>query len=179
MKGIVLYKSKYGHTLRYATWLSKALDWELRELSDFKKKDVESYDHVLFGTGVYINRMKGINRVKRLFKEKPIMLFACGGNAGIEEEIERIKTRNLSEDEQDFHTFFYLPGGLDFTKVKGLMGLMMKLSCRMLKKKKDRTQDEEDFLKGFTEPTDLVDRKHIDAIIEHVRTFPGKDTLGL
>jgi menaquinone-dependent protoporphyrinogen IX oxidase len=179
MKGIVVYKSKYGHTLRYATWISEALDWDLRELSDFKKREVKDYDHVLFGTGVYINRMKGIKRVKRLFQKKPIIIFACGGNAGVEEEIERIKKRNLTKDEQDFHTFFYLPGGLDFSKVKGLLGPMMKLSHRMLEKKKDRTKEEEDFLKGFTDPTDLVDRKHIEAILEHVRNLPGKDTFGL
>lgn len=169
MKGIVLYRSKYGHTRRYATWLSESLEWELKELSDFKKKEVKDYDHVIFGTGVYINRMKGIRRVMRLFKEKPIIVFACGGNDGVEEEIERIRTRNLTKDQQDFHTFFYVPGGLDFTKVKGLLGPMMKLSHRMLEKKKDRTKEEEDFLKGFTEPTDLVDRKHTEAILEYVK----------
>ncbi|MFP4177217.1 MAG: flavodoxin domain-containing protein [Acholeplasmataceae bacterium] len=173
MKGIVLYKSKYGHTLRYATWLSEALDWELRELSDFKKKEVGSYESVVFGTGVYMNRMKGIGRVKRLFRDKPITIFACGGNDGVEEEIERIRTRNLSRDEQDFHAFFYLPGGLDFTRVKGPMGWMMRLSSRMIEKKKNRTQEEEDFLKGFNDPTDLVDRKHIEPILDHIRKRQG------
>lgn len=38
MKNLVLYKSKYGNTKQYAQWLSEELNWDLRDLSSFKKK---------------------------------------------------------------------------------------------------------------------------------------------
>ena len=38
----------------------------------------------------------------------------------------------------------------------------------MLEKKEDKTHDEEEFLKGIKEPTDLVDVKHIKSIVEFV-----------
>ncbi len=38
MKNIVLYKSKYGNTLQYATWIAEELGWELRDFLNLKRQ---------------------------------------------------------------------------------------------------------------------------------------------
>jgi menaquinone-dependent protoporphyrinogen IX oxidase len=121
MKGIVLYKSKYEHTKQYATWIANELNFELRDLSAFKKKENDNYEIFIFGSGVYMGKMNQIKPVLKIFSKKPISIFACAGNPGLEKEINDIKQANFNSDTLGYHKFFYLPGGVDFTKVKGFM----------------------------------------------------------
>lgn len=127
MKNIVLYKSKYGNTFQYVTWIAEELDWEIRDFSKFKKSEIKNYNTIIFGSGVYIGRMNNIRKVLEWFKEKLIIIFDCGGNNNVEKDITGIKNNNFNEDQIAFHTFFYLPGGIDFSKVKGIVKLMINI----------------------------------------------------
>lgn len=169
MKGIVLFKSKYGNTRKYAEWIAEELSWELRDFSKFKAKEKDNYDQIIFGTGVYMGKMNKLKKVLRMFKNKPIIIYACAGNPGLEKEIQDIKDNNFKEEELSYHKFFYLPGGVDFSKVKGLMKPFINVFRKVLEKKKDLTHDEEEILKGFTHPTNLVDKKHIQEIVTYAK----------
>lgn len=169
MNGIVLYKSKYGHTKQYATWIADALNFELKELASFKKSDIKKYDKIIYGSGVYMGKMNKIKRVKKLFSNKPIVIFACAGNPGLDKEINDIKQTNFVDQELKYHKFFYLPGGLDFSKVKGPMKLLTSTLHFILKHKKELTPDEKQILKGYSEPTYYVDKKHINDLLEYVQ----------
>ncbi|AUD64243.1 hypothetical protein BK011_00505 [Tenericutes bacterium MZ-XQ] len=170
MKGIVLYKSKYGHTKQYAQWIADELNFESKDFSKFSKKDIHGYEIIIFGSGVYMGKMNDIKPVLKLFRNKPIVIFACAGNPGLEKEINDIKQTNFTSEELSFHKFFYLPGGVDFTKVKGLMKLIVGMFHFILKHKKNLTNDEKQILKGYNEPTYYVDKKHIKSIVEYVKT---------
>ncbi len=171
MNGIVLYKSKYGNTKQYAEWISESLNWELRDFSKFKAKEIASYDQIIFGSGVYMGKLNKIKKVLSMFKNKPIIIFACAGNSGLEKEIQDIKDNNFKKEDLSYHKFFYLPGGVDFSKVKGIMKMFINVFRKLLEKKKDLTHDEQEILKGFTEPTNFVDKKHIKEIVEYVKTL--------
>lgn len=171
MKGIILYKSRYGNTKQYAEWLAQDLDFEVRDFSKFKKSEIDNYDQIVFGSGVYMSKMDKIKKVLKMFKDKPIIIFACAGNAGVEKEIEDIKMNNFKNNELAFHQFFYLPGGVDFSKVKGFMKFMINVFRKVMEKKKNRTYEEEQILKGFSEPTNFVDKKHIAAMVEYIKNI--------
>lgn len=170
MKNIILYKSKYGNTLEYATLLKEALNFELRDLKDFKKREIKNYQTIIFGSGVYMGKMNQIKKVLKWFKDKPVIIFACAGNLNNERDIEDIKKANFTDDQLKMHHFFYLPGGVDFTKLKGLMKSMVNFFIRMIEKKKDKTPNEIAILEGFKHPTHYVDKKYIDEIVEYVQS---------
>ncbi|WP_035053765.1 flavodoxin domain-containing protein [Carnobacterium pleistocenium] len=169
MKNIVLYKSKYGNTFQYATWIAEELDWEIRDFSKFKKSEIKNYNTIIFGSGVYIGRMNNIRKVLEWFKEKPIIIFACAGNNNVEKDITDIKTNNFNKDQLAFHTFFYLPGGIDFSKVKGIVKLMINIFIKIIEKKKNKKEDEEAILESYYHPTSYVDKKHIQAIVSYTK----------
>lgn len=171
MKNIVLYKSKYGNTLQYATWISEELNWELRDFSKFKKSEIKNYQNIIFGSGVYMGKMNQIKKVLNWFDNKPIIIFACAGNDNVQKDIEVIKANNFNEKQLNFHKFFYLPGGVDFSKVKGVFKMMINVFRKMLEKKKDKTPDEKAILEGFTNPTNLVDKKHIEEIVNYAKSL--------
>lgn len=170
MKNIVLYKSKYGHTLQYATWLSETLGYELRDFKDFKKREIKDYQTIIFGSGVYMGKMNKLKKVLKWFKDKPIIIFACAGNLNIEKDIEEIKKENFTLEQLENHHFFYLPGGVDFTKLKGLTKSMIHFFLNMIEKKQDKTPDEIAILDGYKHPTYYVDKKYIEEIVNFVQT---------
>lgn len=168
MKTVVLYVSKYGHSKEYAELISKTLDCDIKAFNEFKKSEVEKYDNIIFGSGVYIGKIKKMKKALQLFSKKPVILFACGGSPFVANYIEELKKNNFTKEQLEFHQFFYLPGGMDLSKVKGIMKFFMNMGRKMLEKKKDKTKDEEEFLKGFDNPTHLVEEKHIKELVEFV-----------
>ena len=169
MKNIVLYKSRYGNTFQYATWIAEELGWEIRDLSAFKRSEIGQYDNIIFGTGVYIGRMSKLSKVLKWFEEKPIIIFACGGNNNVQKDIDVIKRKNFNEEQLKFHQFFYLPGGLDFAKAKGMTRRMLNVFRRVMEKKKNKTEDEKAVLEGFAHPTNYVDKTEIESIVAYAR----------
>lgn len=169
MKNIVLYKSRYGNTFQYAAWIAEELGWELRDFSKFKKEEITNYENIIFGSGVYISKMNKIKKVLGWFKEKPIIIFACAGNNKVEKDINDIKKNNFSEEELKFHKFFYLPGGIDFSKVKGTFKMMLNVFIKVMEKKKNKSKDVEAILDAFYNPTHYVDRKEIEAIVAYAK----------
>lgn len=167
MMNIVLYRSKYGHTMQYAKWIGEALNADVKPINKFRRKELSKYDTVIFGTGVYVGKMSGLKKALKMLKNKPSVIFACGGNPGIEEEIQRIKDTNFTKELLSYHTFFYLPGGLDFSKVKGIMKFFLQIGRKALQNKQNKTQDEIEFLKGFEHPTYFVDKRNIEPIVNH------------
>ncbi len=169
MKNIVLYKSRYGNTFRYASWIAEELGWELRDFSEFKKAEINACRTVIFGTGVYMGKMNKLKKVLGWFKEKPVIVFACAGNNNSQKDIDDILRNNFTGEQAEFHKFFYLPGGVDFSKVKGISKAMLNVFKKVMEKKKNRTKDEDAILEGFYHPTNYVDRKEIRAIVEYAR----------
>lgn len=168
MKTIVLYKSKYGNTLQYAQWISESLNCELRDFKDFKKREIKNYQNIIFGSGVYMGKLNQIKKVLRMFSSKPISIFACAGHLFDEKEIEKLKTNHFTEEQLAFHHFFYLPGGVDFTKLTGMMKRIVDFFIHMIEKKENKTQDEIDIIEGYYHPTHYVDKKYIKEIVEYI-----------
>lgn len=169
MKNIVLYKSKYGNTYQYASWIAEELNWEIRDFSKFKKSEIKNYQNIIFGSGVYMGKMNKLKKVLNWFKEKPIIIYACAGNNNVEKDIEHIKQTNFTKEQLTFHKFFYLPGGVDFTKIKGVFKMMLNVFRKIMEKKKDKTEDEKAILEGFTNPTNFVDKKCIETIVSYAK----------
>lgn len=171
MKNIVLYKSKYGNTKQYAEWIAEALNWDIRDFSEFKKREINQYQNIIFGTGVYIGKMNQIKKVLSWFKNKPIIIYACAGNNRVQKEIDIIKAKNFTEAQLAFHHFFYLPGGVDYSKVTGLFKIMLSFFQKMMAKNPNPTEDEKAILDGFDHPTHYVALAEIEELVSYAKTL--------
>ena len=68
MKKIVIYKSKYGATDRYANWIGEELSCPVVEMSDFKKEMVQENDVIIYGGGVHAGGIRGWEDFKKYIK---------------------------------------------------------------------------------------------------------------
>lgn len=80
-KTVIIYKSKYFSTKRYAGWLSIKTGADLYELSDIRILDLKKYQNIVFGGYIEEGYIKGIEFIKKNYdkiKDKKIIVFSVG-----------------------------------------------------------------------------------------------------
>ena len=81
MKTIVIYKSKYGSTKNYAQWIAEDLGCEAVDAKKIKADDLEKYDCIVYGGGLYGEVINGVHLITKnaeKLKEKKIAIFSTG-----------------------------------------------------------------------------------------------------
>lgn len=81
MKTLILYYSQYSTCKQYAIWVSEQLNTTLIDIKHLDMDILCDYDLIIFGAPVYFKVHKGehfINKHKKYFKDKTILLFDCG-----------------------------------------------------------------------------------------------------
>ncbi len=81
MSTIVIYKSKYGSSKQYAEWISEALGCEMTEAKKISAKDLEVYDTIILGGGLYAEIIAGVSLITKNFdrlSSKKLIVFTTG-----------------------------------------------------------------------------------------------------
>jgi menaquinone-dependent protoporphyrinogen IX oxidase len=81
MKGIVIYKSKYGSTKTYAHWIGEELGFDVVDVKSVKSDDLLRYDAIVYGGGLYAEIVAGVHLItKNLSKlsDKKIAIYTTG-----------------------------------------------------------------------------------------------------
>jgi len=80
MSKIVIYKSRYGSTKAYAKWIAEELGCEAVEAKTVKAEDLERYDTIVYGGGLYaemVHNNKLLNNAKGFYRS---FCAACQGH---------------------------------------------------------------------------------------------------
>ena len=83
MKGIILYKSKYGAAKQYAEWIAKRSGFPCIRTDDADIKKVSEYDVIILSGGIYASGIAGLSFLKKnisRLKDKKILVFCCGAH---------------------------------------------------------------------------------------------------
>ena len=81
MTKIVIYKSRYGSTKDYAQWIAEALGCQALEAKTVKADDLENYDTIVYGGGLYAEVINGVSLITKnlnRLKDKKIAVFSTG-----------------------------------------------------------------------------------------------------
>ena len=174
MKGIIIYKSKYGSTKKYAEWLKEATGFEMVEADKAKIDEAARCDTIIFGGGIYAGGIAGVNFLKKniaKLKGKKIVAFCCGASPFDAGFFNALKERNFSGDLSGI-PHYYCRGGYDLAS----MHFMDKTLCKLLGKsvaKKDPAEREvweTALVDSAGAAHDWTDRAFIDPIIKECKT---------
>lgn len=169
MKTIVIYNSQTGFTKRYAEWIADAAGADCLELSAAKKKDLASYEAIIFGGWACagsISKMSWFKGNISKWADKKLIAFCVGASPVESPEVEKALEQNFSESERKTVKVFYCPGGLSYEKMPALSRLMMKILLKTLQAKKNKTAEEQAMLKMISSSYDISDRKYIEPILQ-------------
>ena len=169
MKIIVIYNSQTGFTKRYAEWIAEATKADCLELSAAKKKDLTTYEAIIFGSWACAGSISKISWFKGnidKWADKKLIAFCVGGSPIDNSEIEQALKQIFNESALEKVNVFYCPGGFNYDKMSASSKLMMKMFIKMLKAKKDKTEAEQEMVKMISQSYDISDKKYIQPILE-------------
>lgn len=172
MKTIIIYYSKTGFTKRYARWLAETLKCDCVPYEDRKKVCIEDYDAVIFGSWLRagtIQRLKWFQSKIAGMNGKKCIVFAVGAApAEAKEVVDKVYAQNFPGDKGNNVEFFYLQGGIDYDKMGSVERMAMRMLCKMIGSKKQKTSEDEGMLQMISNSFDATDPKAILPIVKAV-----------
>lgn len=169
MKTIVIYNSKTGFTKRYAQWIADAAHADCIELSRAKKKNLTTYEAIIFGGWACAGSISKIGWFKEninQWADKKLIAFCVGGSPIDSPDIEPALKQNFNESELRKINIFYCPGGFNYEKMSVPAKLMMKMFVKTLTAKKNKTEEEREMVKMISKSYDISDQKYIEPILQ-------------
>ncbi|NLR60562.1 hypothetical protein HGH93_20805 [Chitinophaga polysaccharea] len=137
MKGIIIYKGKYGATQQYAAWLSAALNIPVAAAGNETKDQLKDADYIIMGTSVYIGKLQLRDWVKKnqgLLTGKKLFLYLVSGTPAAEKEkLEGYITGSIGADIGNKCTCFFLPGKLEFRKLSWVDKCLLTMGAKLAK----------------------------------------------
>lgn len=172
-KVAVLYQSRYGTAKQYAEWIAEETGGTLFALPKVKLADLEGYDTIVIGGGIYASSILGISFLKKNFTRlsgKRLIVFSVGASFDSKKNTDAIRNHNLTPEMQKTVRFFHLRGGLFYGKMSALDRTGMKLMVGMLKKKPEDQWDDETrgLVETYGKDTSFLDRASIAPILAAV-----------
>ncbi len=158
----VVYTSNTGFTEQYAKYLASTLGCEALNLKDALSSLRKKSEIIYFGW-INAGKVEGLKKAVKNFS--PICI--CGvGIASPSDEL----VVSLREGNKLSLPFFYLQGGFDFSRLKGMSKMKMQIVHSLLKKtveKKETPDDSEKLLLDVIENGgNFVDRNKIKSIAD-------------
>lgn len=169
MKTIVVYTSQTGFTKRYAQWIAEAAGADCVELSEAKRKNLDTYEAIVYGGWACAGGIKNLKWFKgniEKWADKKLIAFCVGASPIENPEIEPTLKRNFTEAEFKKVRVFYCPGGFNYEKMSSSSKMMMKMFIKMLKAKKNKTEEDQEQIKMISSSYDISDKKYIEPILE-------------
>ena len=172
MKGIVLYKSKYGATKKYAGWLSELTGFATEEISKTSITQMMEYDTIILCGGIYASGIAGLPFFRKNMnelREKKLAIFCVGASPYEEDAFNQIKQNNLKEDMKDVPMFYgrgaWNEEGMNF-KDRTLCKLLQKAVSK--KEPKDYEIWEKALMCAVGQKCDWTDKKYLEPVIQYI-----------
>ncbi|MCI5774219.1 MAG: flavodoxin domain-containing protein [Erysipelotrichaceae bacterium] len=139
--GIILYQSKYGSSLKYATWLKAETNFDCLNIKKTSLNHLRKYQTIILCGGIYAGNIAGITLIKKWFSHLPkqkIIILAVGAAAYDNDMIQEIKNHNLSDNLKNI-PLFYARGALDMANLTIIDKIICHVMKLMLKNKANAT----------------------------------------
>lgn len=171
-KTVVIYKSRYGSTKKYAEWIAEAAGADIFENSQVKPQDLEKYDTIVCGGNLHAGKISGKELIVDNFAkiaDKKVIMFYVSGSSVNDAAINHLKS-HFPENIRAKIKLFGLRGAFDFKKLGFGDKLLMNIYRLVLKlKKPDKLSEEErGLLASFGASTDFVDKNSIAPIVSAI-----------
>jgi len=167
MKGLVIYKGKYGATKQYAMWIGQELQLPVASADRFPVDELPNYDYFILGSSVYIGQLEIRKWLKKNFNvllNKKIFFFQVAATPV--EQIEKRENYNktsISSDILKRIKVYYLPGRMIMRNLSAWDRFMLKMGARL-------TKDPIEKKKMLTDFND-VKKENIIPLVKSVQDF--------
>ena len=153
MSRVIIYKSKTGHTERYAKMLSEELNIPCYSHKDAK---VSENDEVIFLSYVYVSKIMGLSKILKKYNVK--VVIAVGVLAYSKDYLNTLKDANNIK-----LPFFYLRGGIDYSKLNFFFRKFLPVIG------KDIAKDDKELLNLLKNGGDFVTKDNLSEVLNYLK----------
>lgn len=171
-KGIIIYKSKYGATKKYAEWLQEMTSFYCIEISKALVNEVSQYETIILCGGIYASGIAGVSFLKKnieKLKNKKIVILCVGASPYDENSFAEIRANNLKDDLKDI-PLFYGRGAWNESKMKFIDRTLCKMLQKSVAKKDPSTY--EPWMKALMcavgQDCDWTDKKYLIPLLDYI-----------
>ena len=108
-KGIILYRSRYGATAKYAEWLAEETCFDIMQTREASIEKLHRYDTIVLGGGVYASGIAGIGFLRKNLKQlqgKRLAVFCVGASPYEEKAFEELYAHNFKDGLKGIPCFY-------------------------------------------------------------------------
>lgn len=167
MKGVIIYKSKYGATSQYAQWLSEELKLPARQPDEISSQEIADCDFIILGSSVYIGKLLIRNWLKAhmdILQNKKLFIFiVCGTPPAEKEKLNMIVKSSIELSKLTQSSIYFLHGKMLMKELHWTDRFLLKMGASL---EKDPNTKKE-MLTNFND----VKKEHLAALMQEVNAF--------
>ena len=174
MNAIVIYKTKYGSTKTYAEWIANELDCKVADAKEIKIDDLQSYDTIIYGGGLYAEVISGVSLITKNIDKligKKLIVFATGITPMDCREYydKMVWEKNFKPEVQDKIKMFYYPGKMIMSELSLVHRTALKTLKKIMSAKKNPSDMEKLLVELCDADGDFTDKSLITELIEYAK----------
>lgn len=157
---IVVYESKTGFTKKYADMIAARTGFKVFPVKEISK--INEDDEIIFLGWMKVGKVQGLDKLRK-YNIKAV----CGSGTGrtAEPNTEAVVARNKLEG----IPFFYLRGGCyPLKEIKGLDKIMLSMFVRILKKQKDKDENQIEAISIIENGFDGVKEDNLEPVLKWI-----------
>ena len=155
----IIYKSKTGHTKKYAEMLGKKLNMPFYEIKEAEKK-LNKNDEIIYLGWICATRIVGLNKILKKYKVN--CCGAVGAYPKTDENVQNIKNANNMKI-----PLFYMQGGIDYTKLNKIYKKLLQTIGKTIQNSSDNVDKE--IVEMFEKGKSFVCEENLKEIEEYLK----------
>jgi len=167
MKGIIVYKGKYGATKQYAQWLARELNLSAYRPDELQIDDLSGCGFIIIGSSVYIGKLQitpWLRSNLEAIRDKKVFFFQVAGTPPDQKEkLETYIRSGVPEELISKGEFYYYPGKMAIRELSWTDRSMLKMGARLTKDPSAKKT----MLTDYNE----VKKENITALVNAVKNF--------
>ena len=155
----IIYKSKTGHTKKYAEMLGEKLNIPFYEIKEAEKK-LNKNDEIIYLGWICATRIVGLNKILKKYKVN--CCGAVGAYPKTDENVQNIKNANNIKI-----PLFYMQGGIDYTKLNKIYKKLLQAIGKTIQNSSDNVDKE--IVEMFEKGKSFVCEENLKEIEEYLK----------
>ncbi len=173
---VVIYKTIYGSTKKYAQWIASALNADLFDVSKIKAQTLAPYQTIILGGGLYASGILGSDIITKnfgLLKGKNIVVFTVGLANPKLTDYTAIIEKNFTAEITSAIKIFHLRGAMDYKTINLKHKAMMSLLVKKVGKIDEKERDDEinQMLDTYGKTVDFTDEASIAELVGYCKAL--------
>ncbi len=174
MKPIVLYRSKYGSTKNYASWIADELSCKALDAKGLDAGILDDYDTIIYGGGLYAEIIAGVSLITKNIDKlsgKKLVVFTTGLTPTDCREYYdgMVLEKNFKGDIKNKVKIFNFPGKMIINELSLVHKTAIKTLKGIMSKKENPSEMEKLLINLCDVDADLTDKSLIGELIEYVK----------